>query len=129
MRADLAGESAGPRVLPLWCPPLEALLAVARLSPDAILIVREDPEDATREIAWSNPAFDRLLGQPSSHLVGHPVFALRTRHVAPDVSESSGESALQDLLELGCGQSDMSLRRVDTSLAVVRTWVTPVEGP
>src|SRR3954463_6366365 len=122
MRADLAGESAGPRGLPFGCPPLEALLAVARLSPDAILIVREDLEDATREIAWSNPAFDRLLGQPSSHLVGHPVFALRTRHVAPNATEGSDEAALQDLLEQGCGQADMSLRRVDSSLAVVRTW-------
>ena len=50
---------------PFGCPAPEALLALARLSDDAILIVREDIEDGTREIAWSNPAPSTASVTPS----------------------------------------------------------------
>src|SRR5690348_11520182 len=110
------GAAQKPDPRPFGSPPTAALVAVARLSADAILIVREDTEDGTYEIAWNNPAFDRLLGQPNGHLVGHPVFALRARHLSAEPiapRRRRADSALEELLDVECGQSDISLQRVD----------------
>jgi diguanylate cyclase (GGDEF)-like protein/PAS domain S-box-containing protein len=125
---------------PFGCPAPEALLALARLSDDAILIVREDIEDGTREIAWSNPAFDRLLGHASGHLIGHPVRSLWSRHLGGGLDGSpvvaaapsgatTDPTARQDLLDAECGQADVHLRRGDGSAALVRASVAPVDAP
>src|SRR3954466_1069544 len=97
---------------PFGCPAPEALLALARLSDDAILVVREDADDGTREIAWSNPAFDRLLGHPARPLVAHPPRALGSGALgapelvgAPLVPPGTDPSALKDLLDADCGQA------------------------
>ena len=126
------GTDARPEPRPFGCPPLEALVAVARLSADAILVVREDTEDGTYEIAWTNPAFDRLLGQRNGHLVGHPLFAIKARHLSAEPvapRRRRTDAALEELLDVECGQSDVSLQRADGSVAVVRVAVTPVETP
>src|SRR4051812_12285471 len=118
------------------CPAPEALLALARLSDDAILVVREDIDDGTHEIAWTNPAFDRLLGLATGHLIGHPVRSLWSRHLGggPDVAAAvaaarTDSTALQDLLDAECGQADVHLRRADGSAALVRASVAPVDAP
>src|SRR4051812_2668266 len=48
-------------------PPLGVFLAVARLSPDAIVVVAE--ADGRRQPVWANPGVGRLLGYGPSRLL------------------------------------------------------------
>src|SRR5687768_8779178 len=63
-------------------PPADVLLAMARLSVNAVLLLAErGGGGATRrhEIVWANPAFDRLVGSRPGHLFGQPLSALSAR--------------------------------------------------
>ena len=108
-------------------PPAEVLLAMARLSANAVVLALE-MLDAPTEIIWANPSFDRLIGCRPGQLLHQPLSALGTRLMPLDEDRELARHAdvLGDLLGGGGGTAELLLRRADGSLSPARFAASPL---
>ena len=108
-------------------PPAEVLLAMARLSPNAIVLATELLDSPT-EIIWANPSFDRLVGCRPGQLLGQPLSTLGGRLLPLDEDREVARHAdlLGDLLTGGGGTAELLLRRADGSLSPTRLSASPL---
>ena len=109
-------------------PPLGVFLAVARLSPDAIVVVVE-AEDGLRPV-WANPGVGRLLGYGSSRLLddGLGVLAAQSLGNGDVVVDALDGDPLVALLDDQGGTADLTLRRADGSSMLSRVSAAPVRS-
>ena len=115
-------------------PPAEVLLAMARLSPNAVVLVarRDDESDLSYEIVWANPSFDRLVGCRPGQLVGAPLGALGARLLLAGQDDTADRpvvgavDAISELLAGGGGSAELTLRRADGSLSATRLSAVPL---
>src|SRR5215212_4728688 len=105
-------------------PPLGVFLAVARLSPDAIIVAAE--HDSHRFPVWANPGVAQLLGYSFARLLEGGLAGLAAQTMGEADDDASDGDPLQGLLADQGGTADLILRRADGSTMLARVSTTPV---